>query len=103
MKRLHLAPALAAAAVILVIGLFGAVGFARKAGQLDTRDPAIIISTPTPTAQRTIAYFNLYDDRTAVAIDTRDIIGEVNAVDGWRLVLLRGGGRVWLPESEVQP
>jgi hypothetical protein len=101
-KKLHLAPALAALGVVAVITLFGAVGYARKGGHASLVDPAIVVSTPTPTAQPSIGYFNLYDDRTAVAYNPRDIIGEVASTEGWRLVLLRGGGRLWIPD-EVQP
>lgn len=102
MSKLRYAPLLAALCVILVIAFFGTIGYARKGGQVETRDPAIVVSTPTPTPQPSIGYFDLYNDRTAIAYNPADIIGEVASVGDWSLVLLRGGGRIWIP-SEVQP
>lgn len=95
------APAAAALCILSTIGLCGAIGYARKAGQVETRDPIVATALPaTPTEPPTIGYFDPYNDRTAVAFRQSDIIGEVGALPGWRLVLLRGGGRVWLQEGQ---
>lgn len=100
------APLLVVVGVIALIMACGAIGYWRKAGQQTTTDPIVILASPTPTVYHMgiIAYFDYNDPQTAVEINPNDIVGRIAHADpDWSLVLMRGGGHVWLSASRESP
>jgi len=101
------APLIGFLAGLLVLTLIGAVAALRPAAQAQPTGAIIMIATataapsPTTAPRAILARWDYANPLGGVAIITADVVRIVGRADGWYLVEVQGGSRVWVSAADV--